>query len=62
MLIPCVGAQGGDLKESVLVGNESSLALINVSRDISFSGKKDRNSIYKSAENYFTLISRYLND
>ena len=27
MLIPGVGAQGGDLKESVIVGNESSLHL-----------------------------------
>ena len=62
MLIPGIGAQGGDLKESVIVGNESSSALVNVSRDISFSGKMDSNSIYKSAENYFTLISRYLND
>ena len=42
--------------------NESSSALVNVSRDISFSGKMDSNSIYKSAENYFTLINRYLND
>ena len=62
MLIPGIGAQGGDLKESVIVGNESSSALVNVSRDISFSGKMDSNSIYKSAENYFTHISRYLND
>ena len=62
MLIPGIGAQGGDLKESVIVGNESSSALVNVSRDISFSGKMDSNSIYKSAENYSTLISRYLND
>ena len=62
MLIPGVGAQGGDLKESVIVGNKSSPALINVSRDISYSGKMDSDSSYKSAENYFTLINRYMND
>ncbi len=61
MLIPGLGAQGGDLKDSVIVGNKSSPALVNVSRDISYSGKMDSDSIYKSAENYFTLISRYLN-
>ncbi len=62
MLIPGVGVQGGDLKESVIVGNKSSPALVNVSRDISFSGAMDSDSIYKSAEKYFALISRYLND
>ena len=62
MLIPGVGAQGGDLKESVIIGNYSCSAIINVSRDISFSGKMDSDSIYKSAEKYSRLIGEYLND
>ena len=62
MLIPGVGAQGGDLRESVMIGNHSCSALINVSRDISFSGKMDSDSIYKSAEKYSRLIGEYLND
>ena len=61
MLIPGIGAQGGDLKESVIVGNKFSSALVNVSRNISFPRTIDSDSIYKSAENYFTSISRYLN-
>ncbi|GIS57224.1 MAG: hypothetical protein CM1200mP1_11620 [Candidatus Neomarinimicrobiota bacterium] len=38
LLIPGIGAQGGDLKKSMKYGNQNGVALINISRGISFQG------------------------
>jgi orotidine-5'-phosphate decarboxylase len=51
-LIPGVGAQGGDLKHSVRVGNQSGVGLINVSRGISFVGDLSGNAIRTAAREY----------
>ena len=52
LLVPGVGAQGGDLEESVRIGNSSSCALINISRGISFAGDMSKKNIRSTAENY----------
>ena len=52
MLIPGVGAQGGDLEHSVKVGNQSSVGLINISRGISFAGDMSEKAIRSAAEEY----------
>ena len=52
MLIPGVGAQGGDLEHSVKVGNQSGVGLINISRGISFAGDMSEKAIRSAAEEY----------
>ena len=52
LLIPGVGAQGGELIHSLKVGNKSSVGLINISRGISFAGDMSQKAIRFSAENY----------
>ena len=52
MLIPGVGAQGGDLEHSVKVGNQSGAGLINISRGISFAGDMSEKAIRSAAEEY----------
>jgi len=52
LLIPGVGAQGGDLNHSVSVGNQSGVGLINVSRGISFAGDMSHKAIHQSATEY----------
>ena len=52
LLIPGVGAQGGDLSHSLRVGNQSGIGLINVSRGISFVGDMSEKSIHSAAANY----------
>ena len=52
MLIPGVGAQGGDLAHSLKAGNRSGIGLINVSRDISFRGDMSEEVIHKAASGY----------
>ena len=49
LLIPGIGAQGGDLKKSMKYGNQNGVALIDVSRGISFPGNLSEKSIRKSA-------------
>ena len=52
-LIPGIGAQGGDLKQSVTISNkEKSIGLINVSRGILFAGDCSIHDIVQAAENY----------
>ena len=52
-LIPGIGAQGGDLKQSVTISNkENSIGLINVSRGILFAGDCSIHDIVQAAENY----------
>ena len=52
ILIPGVGAQGGDLVTSMRIGNQNGIGLINISRSISFSGDMSSESIKKAASNY----------
>ena len=49
LLIPGIGAQGGDLKKSMKYGNQNGVALINISRGISFPGDLSEKSIRESA-------------
>jgi len=62
LLIPGVGAQGGDLIHSVRVGNSSSIGMINVSRSISFAGDLSKSAIRSSAESYVTKMNRALDE
>ena len=52
LLIPGVGAQGGDLVHSLKAGNRGGIGLINVSRDISFRGDMSEEVIHKAASGY----------
>ena len=61
ILIPGVGAQGGDLEKSVYEGNKSGIGIINVSRDISFSGDCSVKSIRSSAKSYVKKINEAMN-
>ena len=61
LLIPGVGAQGGDLEKSVKLGNQSSCALVNISRGISFAGDMSVKTIRSSAENYVSKMQSILN-
>ena len=60
ILIPGVGAQGGDLSSCVLEGNKTGIGIINVSRDISFSGDCSEKSIRESALSYVKKINEAL--
>lgn len=53
-LIPGIGAQGGDLEASFRAGNTNGIAIINVSRGISFAGDLSRDSIRSEALRYVT--------
>jgi len=52
MLIPGVGAQGGDLEASLVAGNTDGVSLINVSRGICFAGDQSEQAINNSAKDY----------
>jgi len=58
ILIPGVGAQGGDLVTSMRIGNQNGIGLINISRSISFSGDMSSESIKKAASNYVSQMFR----
>ncbi len=53
-LIPGIGAQGGDLTQSMLDGNKNGDALINISRGISFSGDLSSKAIRNAAKDYLS--------
>jgi len=61
ILIPGVGAQGGNLNNCVFEGNKTGIGIVNVSRDISFSGDCSEKSIRKSALSYVEKINEALN-
>ena len=61
LLIPGVGAQGGDLSHSIRAGNSSSIGIINISRSISFAGDMSESAIRNSAESYVTKMNIALN-
>ena len=59
-LIPGIGAQGGDLKQSVTISNKkNSIGLINVSRAILFAGDCSIHDVVKATENYNDKINGY---
>ena len=55
-LIPGIGAQGGDLTQSILDGNKNGDALINISRGISFSGDLSSKAIRNAAKDYLSQM------
>ena len=59
-LMPGVGFQGGDLQESIKIGENKGLAIINVSRGILTYGKGDINDIRKATEMYTNEIRSVL--
>jgi len=58
-LIPGIGAQGGDLKTSLEIGNTNGCALINVSRSIIYAGDSSGPAIQKAAEEYVKKMRMY---
>ncbi len=58
-LIPGIGAQGGDLEASFTSGNREGIAIINVSRGISFAGDCSAEAIRSEAENYVNRMRDY---
>ena len=59
-LIPGVGAQGGDLYQSVKIGNKNGTALINISRGISFAGDMSKTEIRLEAKKYVERMREIL--
>jgi orotidine-5'-phosphate decarboxylase len=60
LLIPGVGAQGGDLEQSVKIGNQSSVGIINVSRGISFAGDMGSIAIRSAAKKYVNKMRNFM--
>ena len=60
LLIPGIGAQGGDLEHSVQVSNNTGVGLINVSRAISFAEKMTYSDIHNAAKKYHQNIKMVL--
>ena len=59
-LIPGIGAQGGDLEQSVTISNKNnSIGLINVSRGIIFAGNSSIEDIKNAAKYYNDNINGY---
>ncbi len=56
LLIPGIGAQGGNLSHSIKTGNQSGVAIINISRGISFAGDMSVKTIKKTATDFVTLM------
>ena len=61
LLIPGVGAQGGDLHHSVKAGSQTGVALINISRGISFAGDLSERAIHDAAQNYAEKMNEVFN-
>ena len=60
ILIPGVGVQGGDLVSCIREGNKSGIGILNISRDISFSGSHSANDIRQSAKMYVKKMNEAL--
>ena len=60
ILIPGVGAQGGNLFQSLKTGNRSGVGLINISRGISFIGDMSEKSIHSAAASYVEKMREIL--
>jgi len=61
-LIPGIGAQGGDLEKSMKYGNDNGVAIINVSRGISFAGDMSSQAIRIAAHEYVTIMREIANE
>lgn len=61
-LIPGIGAQGGDLEKSMQYGNENGIAIINISRGISFAGDMGSQAIKNSAHEYVEKMREIVNE
>ncbi len=61
ILIPGVGAQGGDLEKSLINGNKTSVGIINISRSISFVGDMSEMAIHSEAEKFVKQMRKILN-
>jgi len=59
-LMPGVGFQGGDLKESISIGEKNGIAIINVSRGILNAGNRTINDIRKATKIYTEQIRAVL--
>ena len=62
LLIPGIGEQGGNLEQSIRVGNSTGIGIINVSRSISFAGNLSKSDIRKSAVDYVSRMNEALNE
>jgi len=60
-LIPGIGAQGGDLEKSMQYGNKNGIAIINISRGISFTGDMSSKVIKNSAHEYVDKMREIVN-
>jgi len=60
-LIPGIGAQGGDLEKSMLYGNNNGIAIINVSRGLSFVGDMSNKAIKYAAQDYVEKMMEIVN-
>ncbi|MFC1593391.1 orotidine-5'-phosphate decarboxylase [Candidatus Neomarinimicrobiota bacterium] len=60
-LIPGIGAQGGDLKKSMQYGNEDGIAIINISRGISFAGDMSGCAIKNAAQDFVDKMQEIVN-
>ncbi len=61
-LIPGIGAQGGDLEKSMQNGNLNGIAIINISRGISFAGDMSSKAIKNSAHEYVEKMREIVNE
>lgn len=61
LLIPGIGAQGGDLKKSMQYGNDNGVAIINISRGISFAGNMSSQAIKNAAQDYVEKMREIIN-
>ena len=60
-LIPGIGAQGGDLEKSMKYGNSNGIAIINISRGISYTGNMSNMAIRNSAQDYVEKMREIIN-
>ena len=58
--MPGVGSQGGNLEDSIKIEVNSGLSIINVSRDIIYSGKGTIEDIRKASLSYTSKIRKIL--
>ena len=60
-LIPGIGTQGGNLEKSMQYGNKNGIAIINISRGISFAGDMSSQKIKNAAQEYLERMREITN-
>ena len=60
-LIPGIGMQGGDLVKSMQYGNKNGIAIINISRGISFTGDMSSQAIRNASQDYTDKMQEIIN-